>query len=80
MQVRYLRSTMSGLPGKRGLFILYRKPLRHKNFLTIISGFVFLLLMAAMLLWRCCEGQAISFKYREVHAAVASVFYKVRIV
>ena len=40
--VLYFRKTTSGFPGSRGWFNLYLKPCSHRNFLTIISGFVFL--------------------------------------
>ena len=53
MHVWYLRNTMSGCPGSLGLFTLYLNPLLHKYFRTTISGFVSLLLTAAIYLWRC---------------------------
>lgn len=53
MHVWYLRNTMSGCPGSLGLFTLYLNPLLHKYFRTTISGFVSLLLTAAIFLCRC---------------------------
>ena len=44
---------MSGCPGSLGLFTLYLNPLLHKYFRTTISGFVSLLLTAAIFLCRC---------------------------
>jgi len=54
MQVRYLRNTKSGCPGRRLWFKRYLKPRFHNPRRTIISGFVFLLWIAAMFLCRCC--------------------------
>ena len=52
--VRYLRSTISGWPGNRGLFSRYRKPWLHRYLRTSSSGFVFAERIEAMLLCRCC--------------------------
>ena len=52
MQVRYLRSTMSGCPGRRGWFIRYLKPCANKYLRTIISGLVFLERIADIILLR----------------------------
>lgn len=38
----HLGSTMSGFPGKRGLWRVYRKPAAHNSFLSASSGCVFL--------------------------------------
>ena len=53
IQVRYLRSTRSGWPGRRGLFKRYRKPSFHKYLRTSTSGFVSFERIAAMFLCRC---------------------------
>ena len=54
MQVLYFLSTKSGCPGSRLWFKRYLKPRFHNPLRTIISGFVFLLWIAAMFLCRCC--------------------------
>ena len=53
--VRYLRSTISGCPGKRGLFSRYRNPCFHRYLCTSISGFVFAERIEAIFLCRCCS-------------------------
>ena len=54
IHVRYFRSTKSGWPGNRLCDNRYLKPREKRYFLTIISGFVSLDLMAAMTACRCC--------------------------
>ena len=50
IHVRYFFSTKSGCPGNFGELSLYRNPLLHSPFRTIISGFVSLEWIAAMFL------------------------------
>jgi hypothetical protein len=45
--------TMSGFPGRSVRCSLYRRPISQSNLRTIISGFVFFDLIAAMLRLRC---------------------------
>lgn len=52
--VRYLRNTISGWPGKRGLFSRYRNPCFQRYLRTSISGFVFAERIEAIFLCRCC--------------------------
>lgn len=52
--VRYLRNTISGWPGSRGLLSRYRNPCRHRYLRTSISGFVFAERIEAIFLCRCC--------------------------
>lgn len=61
IQVRYFFSTKSGCPGKRGELSLYRNPLLHSPFRTIISGFVSLEWIAAIVLCRC-SGESLSIR------------------
>ena len=59
MQVLYFLSTRSGCPGSRLSFSLYRNPLLHKPFRTIISGFVSFERMEAIQSCLCC-GESLS--------------------
>ena len=59
IQVRYFFSTKSGCPGNLGELSLYLNPLLHSPFRTIISGFVSLEWIAAIVLCRC-SGESLS--------------------
>ncbi len=52
--VLYLRITMSGLPCTLLTFNRYLYPCIHSHFLTANSGFVPLLRICDIQLWRCC--------------------------
>ena len=59
MQVRYFLSTISGCPGNRLWFYLYRNPLAHSPRRTIISGSVYFDRIAAVLAdRRACSRSA----------------------
>ena len=53
--------TKSGCPGNFGELSLYRNPLLHNPFRTIISGFVSLEWIAAIVLCRC-SGESLSIR------------------